>query len=120
MGKGLRELATKEKLGGKSDEALTVTKINELQKYYRIAIVNNTYDLKSMQDAIQASLYHCSSTYERPAGADVQRVLHHGAFLIKENETDKREYWHPKILEKLYCAEKAKQAKHTGYRAGEH
>ena len=37
MDKGLRELATKEKLGGKSDGALTVTKINELQKYYRRA-----------------------------------------------------------------------------------
>ena len=53
MGKGLRELATKEKLGGRCDGALTVTKINELQKYYRKAIVNNTYDLKSMKDAIQ-------------------------------------------------------------------
>ena len=57
MGKGLRELATKEKLGGKSDEALVVTKINELHKYYRRAIINNTHDLKSVQDAIQASLY---------------------------------------------------------------
>ena len=61
MGKDLKELATKEKLGGKSDGTLTVTKINQLQKHYRRAIVNNTYDLKSMQDAIQASLYHCSS-----------------------------------------------------------
>ena len=52
MSKGLRELATKEKLGGKSDGALTVTKINELQKYYRRAVINNTYDLKSMQNAI--------------------------------------------------------------------
>ena len=42
MGKGLRELATKEKLGGKSDGALTVTTINKLQKYYRRANVNNT------------------------------------------------------------------------------
>ena len=66
MGKGLRELATKEKLGGKSDGAITVTKINELQKYYRRAIINNTYDLKSMQDAIQASLYHCSSINQGP------------------------------------------------------
>ena len=65
MGKGLRELATKEKLGGKSGGALTVTTINELQKYNRRAIVNNTYDLKSMQVAIQTSLYHCSSTYQR-------------------------------------------------------
>ena len=47
VGKGLRELATKEKLGGK-DGALTVTKTNELEKYYRRAIINNTYDLKSI------------------------------------------------------------------------
>ena len=47
-------------------ERLQFTTINELQKYYRRAIVNNTYDLKSMQDAIQACLYHCSSTYQRP------------------------------------------------------
>ena len=53
------EKTTKEKLGGKSDGALTVTKINELQKYY-------TYGLKSMQDAIQTTLYHCSSADQRP------------------------------------------------------
>ena len=45
MGKGLRELGTKEKLGGKSDGALTATTINGLQKYYRRAIVNNTYEV---------------------------------------------------------------------------
>ena len=56
MGKGLRELATKEKHRGKSDGALTVTKTNELEKHYRRAIINNTYDLKSMQNAIQAAL----------------------------------------------------------------
>ena len=71
-----------------------------MQKYYRRAIVNNTYDLKSIQDAIQASLYHCSSTDQRPA-ADVQRVLHRGAFLIKEDETDQREFWHSKISTKI-------------------
>ena len=38
---GLRELGTKEKLGGESDGALT--KINELQKYYRRTMINNTY-----------------------------------------------------------------------------
>ena len=43
MDKGHRELATKDNLGGKSDEALTVTKTNELEKYYRRAIINNTY-----------------------------------------------------------------------------
>ena len=91
MGKGFRELATKEKLGGKSDGALTVTKTNELEKYYRRAIINNTYDLKSMQDAIQASLYHCSSTDQDLTTADVQRVYHRGAVLIKENESDQRE-----------------------------
>ena len=62
MSEGLKELL-KEKLGGKSDGMLTVTKTNELEKYYRRAIINNTYDLRSMQDAIQVSLYHCSSTH---------------------------------------------------------
>ena len=47
MGKGLREVTTKEKLSGKADGALTVTKINQLQKYYRREIVNNTHDLTS-------------------------------------------------------------------------
>ena len=117
---GLRELATKEKLGEKSDGGLTVTQINKLQKYYRRAIVNNTYDFKSMQDDIQASLYHCSSANQRPV-ADVQRVLYHGAFLIKENGTDQREVLaYTKISEKLYCAEKTKQAKRTEYRTDEH
>ena len=54
----------------------------ELQKYYRRAIVNNTYDLKSMQDSIQASLHHCSSTDQRS---------YRGAVLINENESDQRE-----------------------------
>ena len=83
MGKGLRELATKEKLGGKADGALTVTKINQLQKCYRRAIVNNTHDLTSIQNAIQATLYHCSSEAKNLTTADVQKVPHRGAFLIK-------------------------------------
>ena len=40
---GLRELATKEKLGGVRWSAYAVTKINSLQKYYRRAMINNTY-----------------------------------------------------------------------------
>ena len=62
---GLRELATKEKLGVRWSP-YAVTKINELQKYYRRAMINNTYYLKSMQDTIQASVYQCSSTDQRP------------------------------------------------------
>ena len=92
MDKGLRELATKEKFGGKSDRALAVTKIIELlRKYYRRAIVNNTYDLKSMQDVIQASLSIVRRQIKDLTTADVQRIHHRGAVLIKENESDQRE-----------------------------
>ena len=63
--KALENLPLKKSLE-KSQMELTVTKINESQKYYRRAIVNNTYDLKSVQDPIQASLYHCLSTDQRP------------------------------------------------------
>ena len=62
------ENATKEKLGGESDGALTqLLKLmicRNITKYY--TMINNTYYLKSMQDAIQASLYHYSSTDQRP------------------------------------------------------
>ena len=44
-----------------------------------------------MQDTIQANLYHCSSQTKDLATADVQRVHHHDAVLIKENESDQRE-----------------------------
>ena len=83
MGKGLRERATKEKLGGKADGALTVTKINQLQKYYRRAIVNNTHDLTSMQDAIQAILYHCSSTDKKPDHSRFPKGSSSWCYLIK-------------------------------------
>ena len=64
---GLRELATKKKAWWRVRwSAYAVTKINELQKYYRRTMINNTYYLKSMQDTIQASLYYCSSTNQRP------------------------------------------------------
>ena len=91
MGKGLRELATKEKLSGKSDRALTVTTINELQKYYRRAIVNNTCHLKSMPNDIQANFTTVRWQTKDPTAADVQRVHYHGIVLIKENESDQRE-----------------------------
>ena len=50
MGNDLKKLATKEKLGGKSDRALTVTTINELQKYCRKAI---PYILISMDVSVK-------------------------------------------------------------------
>ncbi|KAJ8681703.1 hypothetical protein QAD02_017495 [Eretmocerus hayati] len=62
MGKGLRDLATKEKLGGKKAGALTVKKIDMLQKYYGKAIRNNLPDVPAMKRAILATLDHCSST----------------------------------------------------------
>ena len=74
MCKGLRELATKIKLGGKLDEVPTVTKTNELEKYYRRAIINNTYNLKCMQDAIVRRQTKDLTT------SHVQRVHHRGVF----------------------------------------
>ena len=56
---GLRELATKEKLGAGRWSAYTVTKIYELQKYYRRAMINDLYYLKSIQDTIQADHSRC-------------------------------------------------------------
>ena len=44
-----------------------------------------------MQDAIQASLYPCSSTDKDLTTADAQRVHHYDAVLIKENESDQGE-----------------------------
>lgn len=66
MGKGLREMAQKEKLGGRKDGALTAAKITLLQKYYRRAIVNNQKNVKAMENAVKATLYHCASTDTKP------------------------------------------------------
>ena len=64
--KASENLLLKKSLEESQMERWQLLKINELQKYYRKAIVNNTFDLKSMQDAIQVSLYDCSSTVQRP------------------------------------------------------
>ena len=88
MGKRIRELATKEKLGAKSDGALTVTTINELQTYYRRVIVNNTYDLKSTYICKMPSKLVYTIVLRQTKDlntADVQRVHHRGAVLIKKN-----------------------------------
>ena len=53
--------------------------------------------------------------------ADSQRVHHHNAVLIKENESDQRESnGNSKRSEKLHCVKKPKLAKCTDYGAGEH
>ena len=90
--KVLRERATKEKLGGNSDGALTVSKTNELEKYYKRAIINNTYYLKICKIPSKLVYTIIRRQPEDLTTADVQRVHHHhDAVLIKENESDQRE-----------------------------
>ncbi|KAK3910283.1 Dextranase [Frankliniella fusca] len=71
MGTGLREKvkqckAQKITLGGRGEGALTDNKIDKLTSYYRKAIINNIPNVKAMQNAVFATLEHCSSTDQKP------------------------------------------------------
>ncbi|KAE8742066.1 hypothetical protein FOCC_FOCC012393 [Frankliniella occidentalis] len=71
LGNALREAVNKstargEKLGGRGDNTLTLAKKFKLQRYYSKAIIKNSGDVKQMQKAIKATLYHCSSTDQKP------------------------------------------------------
>lgn len=66
MGTALRNIATKERLGGKSPNALTVEKIDRVTKYYRGAIYDNVGDRDKMKRSIYAILDHCRSTDQVP------------------------------------------------------
>ncbi|KAE8741173.1 hypothetical protein FOCC_FOCC013296 [Frankliniella occidentalis] len=71
LGNALREAVKKstargEKLGGRGDNTLTQAKMLKLQRYYTKAIIENAGDVKQMQKAIKATLYHCSSTDQKP------------------------------------------------------
>ena len=55
--------------------------------------------------------------------SDVQRVHHHGAVFIKENESDQRERERESSIQKIREASLCKEtrhAKYTDYGAGEH
>ena len=62
LGKALREVAKKEKLGGKKTGALTGSVIIRLNSYYRKAIVTHPNDISAMKKEILAPLFHCGST----------------------------------------------------------
>ena len=66
LGTGLRNIAKKKRLGGKTPGSLKQNTIVKLQSYYRQAIIRNRPDVPNMQTAIQATLDHCSSTDKKP------------------------------------------------------
>ena len=68
-----------------------VTKINELQKYYRRAMINNTFILRVCKIPSKLVYTIVRRQTKDLTTADVQRVHHHDAVLIKENESDQRE-----------------------------
>lgn len=53
-------------LGGRGRGKLTKSIQEKLSNYYRSAIKNNTGDLKSMRNAVFATLFHCISTDDEP------------------------------------------------------
>ncbi|XP_076666549.1 uncharacterized protein LOC143368062 [Andrena cerasifolii] len=67
MGSGLRNVvkewrAKKVTLGGKGEGTLKESTIDKLTTYYRNAIVKNMPNVKAMEEAVMATLDHCSST----------------------------------------------------------
>lgn len=64
MGSRLRNIKTKEKLGGKGK--LTAVLIKKLTKYYGLAIRRNIESVDEMAKAIMATYYHLCSTNEKP------------------------------------------------------
>ncbi|KAJ4451389.1 hypothetical protein ANN_02851 [Periplaneta americana] len=62
----MRNIATKERLGGKSPDVLTVDKIDRVTKYYRGAIYDNVRHRGKMKRSIYAILHHCRSTDQVP------------------------------------------------------
>ena len=89
---GFRELATKEKLGGESDGALTqllklmsCRNITE-EQWSKIYIIWRVWKMPSklVYTIVRRQTKDLTT-------ADVQRVDHHDAVLIKENKSDQRE-----------------------------
>ena len=63
VGCRLRELRSKEHLGGKKG-GLTNSIIDRLQNYFGITLRQNVGNLKAMEDAIMASLFHVSNFHQ--------------------------------------------------------
>lgn len=66
MGTALRKLAKQERLGGNGYGRLTIAKCNNLQNYYRGAILDNLENVEKMKVAIWATFFHCISTDNEP------------------------------------------------------
>lgn len=66
LGTGLRNIAKKEKLGGKKEGALTEVKILKLTGYYASAIKRHSASIQDMKRAIYGSILHCSSSDGAP------------------------------------------------------
>lgn len=67
MATRLKEAKKSEGLGGRGEGNLTDDHITKLQGFYHKAIKENLPNVKKMQNAVLASLYHCASTDEKPA-----------------------------------------------------
>ena len=89
---GLRELTTKEKLGGESDGALTqLLKLSSCRNITeeQWSIIHIIWRECKIPSKLVYTIV-CRQTKDLTT-ADIQRVHHHDAVLIKENESDQRE-----------------------------
>ena len=59
-------MGTKDSISGKRKGQVTEKIATKLTNYYADALKTNAPDIKSMQNAVFASLYHMSSTNEEP------------------------------------------------------
>ena len=59
-------MGTKDTISGNRKGQVTDKIATKLTNYYADALKTNAPDIKSMQDAVFASLYHMSSTNEEP------------------------------------------------------
>ena len=89
---GLKELATKEKLGGESDGALTqLLKLMSCRNITKEqwSIMHIIWRVCKMPSKLVYTIVR--RQIKNLTTADIQRVYHHDAVLIKENESDQRE-----------------------------
>ena len=66
MGTALRKLAKTEHLGGRGVGRLTEKKCDNLQNFYRGAVLGHLASVQQMRSAVWASFFHCISTDELP------------------------------------------------------
>ena len=66
MGTALRKLSKENRLGGKGTGRLTERKCDNLQNFYRGAILDNLTSVEAMRSAVWATFFHSISTDESP------------------------------------------------------